>query len=166
MRPTSTKSGYLCCSGCWCLLLQVDGLYLMMGRGLDRLHQVPAGNVIAIGGLGTAILKSATITSSPACRPLAPMLFQVSHLLTHSLTHSLACPPARSLDRLLTHSPARSLARLLTHSLTLCLFVHQYLYLCLSDHASIHPSIQFPTVHSLTLIQLVAQSVTRTRSIA
>lgn len=60
-----------------CLFVQVDGLYLMMGRGLDRLQQVPAGNVIAIGGLGTAILKSATITSTPACRPLAPMLFQV-----------------------------------------------------------------------------------------
>ncbi|DBB16984.1 TPA: hypothetical protein ACH3X3_014090 [Trebouxia sp. C0006] len=60
---------------------QVDGLYLMMGRGLDRLHQVPAGNVIAIGGLGTAILKSATITSSPACRPLAPMLFQAAPIV-------------------------------------------------------------------------------------
>ena len=52
----------------------------MMGRGLDRLQQVPAGNVIAIGGLGTAILKSATITSTSSCRPLAPMLFQVSCL--------------------------------------------------------------------------------------
>ncbi|KAA6422007.1 MAG: Ribosomal S5 Elongation factor G III V family [Trebouxia sp. A1-2] len=60
---------------------QVDGLYLMMGRGLDRLQQVPAGNVIAIGGLGTAILKSATITSSPACRPLAPMLFQAAPIV-------------------------------------------------------------------------------------
>ena len=57
--------------------LQIDGLFLMMGRGLDRLQQVPAGNVIAMGGLGTAILKSATISSTPACRPLAPMLFQV-----------------------------------------------------------------------------------------
>ncbi|KAL3134116.1 hypothetical protein ABBQ32_008537 [Trebouxia sp. C0010 RCD-2024] len=59
----------------------VDGLYLMMGRGLDRLQQVPAGNVIAIGGLGTAILKSATITSTPACRPLAPMLFQAAPIV-------------------------------------------------------------------------------------
>ena len=66
------------CYSCYHLLLQVDGLYLMMGRGLSRLHEVPAGNVIAIGGLGTAILKSATITSTPACRPLAPMLFQAS----------------------------------------------------------------------------------------
>ena len=38
---------------------------------------MPAGNVLAIGGLDTAILKSATLSSSPAARPLAPMLFQV-----------------------------------------------------------------------------------------
>ena len=108
-----------------CLLVQVDGLYLMMGRGLDRLHQVPAGNVIAIGGLGTAILKSATITSSPACRPLAPMLFQVTHSLPHSCTHSLTCllasllnhSFAHSLNHSFAHSLAQSFARSLTHSL-------------------------------------------------
>ena len=50
----------------------------MMGRGLDRLKQVPAGCVVAIGGLGTAILKSATLASTPSSQPLAPMLFQVS----------------------------------------------------------------------------------------
>lgn len=72
----------------FCFVMQVEGLYLMMGRGLDRLQQVPAGNVIAIGGLGTAILKSATITSTPACRPLAPMLFQVR----------VTCIPFPSLD--------------------------------------------------------------------
>ena len=59
------------------LALQIEGLYLMMGRGLDRLQRVPAGSIVAIGGLGTAILKSATLSSSPAARPLAPMLFQV-----------------------------------------------------------------------------------------
>ena len=48
----------------------------MMGRGLERLAQVPAGNVLAIGGLDTAILKSATLSNSPIARPLAPMLFQ------------------------------------------------------------------------------------------
>ena len=37
---------------------------------------VPAGNVLAIAGLDMAILKSATVASSPLCRPLAPMLFQ------------------------------------------------------------------------------------------
>ncbi len=58
-------------------LLQIEGLYLMMGRGLERLAEVPAGNVAAFGGLGTAILKSATLSSTPCCRPLAPMMFQV-----------------------------------------------------------------------------------------
>ena len=56
---------------------QVKGLYRMMGRGLERLSDVPAGCVLAIGGLERCILKSATLSSTPACRPLAPMLFQV-----------------------------------------------------------------------------------------
>jgi ribosome assembly protein 1 len=62
--------------------VQVKGLYLMMGRGLERLSEVPAGCVLAIGGLERAILKSATLCSSPACRPLAPMLFQVRTVTT------------------------------------------------------------------------------------
>ena len=57
-------------------MLQVKGLYLMMGRGLERLSEVPAGCVLAIGGLDRCILKSATLSSTPACSPLAPMLFQ------------------------------------------------------------------------------------------
>lgn len=64
------------------VLLQIEGLYLMMGRGLERLAKVPAGNVAAFGGLGTAILKSATLSSTPCCRPLAPMMFQVGLLLS------------------------------------------------------------------------------------
>ena len=60
-----------------CTNWQVKGLYLMMGRGLERLSEVPAGCVLAIGGLERCILKSATLSSTPACHPLAPMLFQV-----------------------------------------------------------------------------------------
>ncbi|KAK9830922.1 hypothetical protein WJX81_005694 [Elliptochloris bilobata] len=60
---------------------QVRGLYMMMGRGLEALTEVPAGCVVAIGGLGAAILKSATLASSPACRPLAPMLFQAAPIV-------------------------------------------------------------------------------------
>lgn len=44
---------------------------------INVLQEVPAGNVLAIGGLDTAILKSATLADSAAARPLAPMLFQV-----------------------------------------------------------------------------------------
>ena len=58
--------------------MQVEGLYMMMGRGLELVDLVPAGCVLAIAGLGKAILKSATLASSPMCFPLAPMLFQVT----------------------------------------------------------------------------------------
>ena len=57
---------------------------MMMGRGLEHVSQVPAGCVLAIAGLGKAILKSATLCSSPTCFPLAPMLFQV-RLLSRGL---------------------------------------------------------------------------------
>ena len=50
--------------------------YFIIGE-LSPLQEVPAGNVLAIAGLDNDILKSATLTSSPAARPLAPMLFQV-----------------------------------------------------------------------------------------
>lgn len=50
---------------------------MMMGRALERVTQVPAGCVLAIGGLSTAILKSATLCSTSACLPLAPLTFQV-----------------------------------------------------------------------------------------
>lgn len=55
----------------------------MMGRALERLPAVPAGNVLAIAGLESAVLKSATLSSTPAARPLAPMVFQVCALCGH-----------------------------------------------------------------------------------
>lgn len=59
----------------------MTSLYLMMGRGLERLTAVPAGNILAIGGLQDVILKSATVSSTPACPPLAPMLFQAAPIV-------------------------------------------------------------------------------------
>ncbi|CAD7704026.1 unnamed protein product [Ostreobium quekettii] len=56
-------------------------LYLMMGRCLERLQAVPAGNVLAIAGLEHAIVRSATVTSTPACQPLVPMTFQASPIV-------------------------------------------------------------------------------------
>lgn len=67
-------------------------LYLMMGRGLECLAEVPAGNVLAVGGLDTAILKSATVASTPLCRPLAPLLFQATPIVR------VAVEPARPGD--------------------------------------------------------------------
>lgn len=46
---------------------------------------VPAGNVCAISGLETAILKSATLSSSPCTLPLAPMVFQAAPIVRVAL---------------------------------------------------------------------------------
>ncbi len=45
--------------------------------------------MLAIGGLDTAILKSATLCSTPTCRPLAPMTFQAAPIVR------VAVEPAR-----------------------------------------------------------------------
>jgi len=59
-------------------------------RSLERLSCVPAGNVLALSGLETTILKSATLSSSPACLPLAPMTFQAAPIVRVALEPS--CP--------------------------------------------------------------------------
>jgi len=59
----------------------ITDIYLMMGRGLERLDSVPAGNILALGGLDTSILKSATVSSTRLCRPLAPLTFQAAPIV-------------------------------------------------------------------------------------
>ena len=55
----------------------VQNLYLLMGRELEALDVVPAGNVLGIGGLENYILKSATISSTLACPPFTTLPFDV-----------------------------------------------------------------------------------------
>lgn len=45
----------------------VKRLFLMMGRDLEDLDEVPAGNVFAISGLEGSLLKSGTVSSSLKC---------------------------------------------------------------------------------------------------
>ncbi|KAG2439846.1 hypothetical protein HYH02_010478 [Chlamydomonas schloesseri] len=59
----------------------LGGVFMMMGRALERVDKVPAGNVLAIAGLEAAVLKSATLASTPACRPLAPLMFQAAAIV-------------------------------------------------------------------------------------
>lgn len=51
----------------------VQDLYLLMGRELETLDSVPAGNVLGIGGLESHVLKSATISSTVACPPFTAL---------------------------------------------------------------------------------------------
>lgn len=48
------------------LLLKVTGLYLMLGRELERLECAAAGTVVGITGLEGCVIKSATLASTPA----------------------------------------------------------------------------------------------------
>ena len=45
----------------------VGDLYLLMGRELELLDSVPAGNVVGIGGLEEHVLKSATLSGTLDC---------------------------------------------------------------------------------------------------
>ena len=51
----------------------VQDLYLLMGRELETLDSVPAGNVLGIGGLESHVLKSATISSTVTCPPFTAL---------------------------------------------------------------------------------------------
>ncbi|XP_039515835.1 elongation factor-like GTPase 1 [Pimephales promelas] len=59
----------------------VDSLYLLMGRELEELEEVPSGNVLGIGGMEEFILKSATISTSPACPPFTPINFEATPIV-------------------------------------------------------------------------------------
>ncbi|KAL7405987.1 hypothetical protein ABVT39_011453 [Epinephelus coioides] len=62
-----------CCS--------VESLYLLMGRELEELEEVPAGNVLGIAGLEECVLKSATLSTSPACPPFTPLNFEATPIV-------------------------------------------------------------------------------------
>lgn len=51
----------------------VQDLYLLMGRELESLDSVPAGNVLGIDGLESHVLKSATISSTVTCPPFTAL---------------------------------------------------------------------------------------------
>ncbi|XP_022638164.1 elongation factor-like GTPase 1 [Vigna radiata var. radiata] len=60
---------------------ELKSLYLMMGQGLKVVTSAKAGNIVAIGGLGQHILKSATLSSTRNCWPFSSMAFQVAPTL-------------------------------------------------------------------------------------
>uniref|UniRef100_A0A8B9FKQ6 Elongation factor-like GTPase 1 n=1 Tax=Amazona collaria TaxID=241587 RepID=A0A8B9FKQ6_9PSIT len=59
----------------------LENLYLLMGRELEDLEEVPAGNVLGIGGLQDSVLKSATLSTSPACPPFTPLNFEATPIV-------------------------------------------------------------------------------------
>ena len=51
------------------------GLFLMMGKGLEELEEVPSGNLLAIYGVDEAVLRSATLSTSEFSTSLNPLSY-------------------------------------------------------------------------------------------
>lgn len=49
--------------------ITVKHLFLLMGRNLEAVTEVPAGNIVGIGGLESTIFKTATLSTTPYCPP-------------------------------------------------------------------------------------------------
>ncbi|KAJ9469302.1 Ribosome assembly protein 1 [Diplonema papillatum] len=63
----------------------VGSLYLLMGRGLEPVPEVSAGAVFGIGGLGQAVLKSATLSGSPDVCGFTHMVFQSTAVIRQTV---------------------------------------------------------------------------------
>ncbi|XP_034433565.1 elongation factor-like GTPase 1 isoform X1 [Hippoglossus hippoglossus] len=59
----------------------MESIYLLMGRDLEELEEVPAGNILGVGGLQEWVLKSATLSTSPACPPFTPLNFEATPIV-------------------------------------------------------------------------------------
>ena len=62
-------------------VVTIQGIFMMMGTGLEPLQTAVAGSIVVLDGISMAILKSATISSSRYCRPLCSMSFQSAPLV-------------------------------------------------------------------------------------
>ncbi|KAJ6635621.1 Elongation factor-like GTPase 1 [Pseudolycoriella hygida] len=51
----------------------IENLFLLMGRDLEDLDEVPAGNIVGIGGLQNSVLKTATISTNVFCPSFSEM---------------------------------------------------------------------------------------------
>ena len=82
---------------------QVEAMYLMMGRSLVPITGAPAGSVVALAGLDTAVLKCATLVAVPSppgeeapewppLRPFKGMFLQAAPVVR------VALEPARAAD--------------------------------------------------------------------
>ncbi|KAH9492468.1 Elongation factor-like GTPase 1 [Bulinus truncatus] len=71
--------------------VQINDLYLLMGRELEALEEVSAGNVLGIGGLESTVLKSGTLSSTVACPAFTDMFFDASPIVRVAVEPVNAC---------------------------------------------------------------------------
>ncbi|XP_022334366.2 elongation factor-like GTPase 1 [Crassostrea virginica] len=59
----------------------ISDLYVFMGRELEEMDHIPAGNILGIGGLERQILKSATVSSSLMCPAFCDLYFDAAPIV-------------------------------------------------------------------------------------
>ncbi|KAK4505653.1 hypothetical protein PRZ48_003618 [Zasmidium cellare] len=117
----------------------ITALYLLMGRSLESLNSVPAGNVVGIAGLEGAILKNGTISSQLEG---APNLSSTSAISTNAPIVRVALEPAypgdldkmvRGLQLLVQADPAVSYEQLESGEHVILTAGELHLERCLKD---------------------------------
>lgn len=75
-------------------VVTVTDLFLFMGRELEGLDFVPAGNILGLGGLEDHIMKSGTLSSTVACPSFTDLYFDAAPILRVALepTHAGEMP--------------------------------------------------------------------------
>uniref|UniRef100_A0A182W053 Putative rRNA methyltransferase n=1 Tax=Anopheles minimus TaxID=112268 RepID=A0A182W053_9DIPT len=53
--------------------IEIDSLFMLMGRQLEPVDAVPAGNIVGIGGLQNVVLKTATLSNTRFCPPFVDL---------------------------------------------------------------------------------------------
>lgn len=74
-----------------CSEITVKSLYMIMGRELEALPEVPAGNVFGIGGLEGHVLKNATLSSTKSTANLAGVVTDTAPIVRVALEPEDLC---------------------------------------------------------------------------
>ncbi|CAI9717329.1 elongation factor-like GTPase 1 isoform X1 [Octopus vulgaris] len=69
----------------------VQDLYLFMGRELEIMDEVPAGNVLGIGNLEEYVLKTATLCETIACPAFTEMHFEAAPIVRVAIEPQNIC---------------------------------------------------------------------------
>ncbi|XP_005104612.1 elongation factor-like GTPase 1 [Aplysia californica] len=80
--------------------VEIKDIYLLMGRELETVDEVPAGNVLGIGGLEESILKSGTLATTLACPAFTDMYFDASPIVRVAVESAHACDMSKLIQGL------------------------------------------------------------------
>lgn len=62
-------------------VVTISNLYVLMGRSVEAVNHVGAGNIVGIGGLEGVVLKSATLSTTIACPAFRQMSFAATPIV-------------------------------------------------------------------------------------